>query len=104
MVERDTFIEPIIPQLQWRTKTYQKRNYYTDNARLLHALPLVSTAQYLLSRGRTDEAKKFASLALSFKPESNTDDNGLSERDRTFIRSTDDKFSQIQAFVQRLVK
>lgn len=104
LVERDTLIDVPLPKLNWRAGNYKKRNYYTDNARLLQALPLAATAQSYLTRGDKATALKFIDEAMRFKPDMTVDIESLKGRDRDFARNVNDRFAQLESGRATLLK
>lgn len=104
LVERDTLIDVSFPKINWRDVNYKKRNYYTDNARLLQALPLAATAQSYLDRGDKSTALKFIDLALGFKPDMTVDIESLKGRDKDFARTVNDRFAQLERGRTQLMK
>src|SRR5688572_7743131 len=96
LVERDTLFDASLPKLQWRDENYKKRNYYTDNARLLQALPLAATAQSYFARGDKTTAIKFIDQALRFKPDMSVDLESLKGRDKDFALTVNDRFTQLE--------
>jgi tetratricopeptide (TPR) repeat protein len=95
LVSRDTVFDPDLPKLQWNDKKYRKRNYYTDNARLLQALPLAAMAQILAERGDIEKAKRFLDLALSLEPDMKFDISKLEKRDLEFAQVANERFGAI---------
>lgn len=104
LAERDTVYDVFQPKLSWRNDTYNKRNYYTDNARLLQALPLAATAQSYIQRGDRETALKFIDLALQFKPDMSIDLGALKQRDREFAIIVNDRFAQLESGKSKLVQ
>ncbi|MEO6940236.1 MAG: hypothetical protein ABI444_08885, partial [Candidatus Kapaibacterium sp.] len=100
LLPTDSALSVTVPKLAWRDGHYQRRNYYTDNARLLQALPLGATAERLLKEGRNGEAGQFVELALKFLPKGTTE--GLIGRDLDFARYTDERFARIAEMKTRL--
>jgi hypothetical protein len=97
LVERDTLFDVPFPKINWRDENYKKRNYYTDNARLLQALPLAATAQSYLDRGDKVMALKFIDAALRFKPDMSVEVESLKGRDKDFALSVNDRFTQLES-------
>lgn len=104
LVERDTLFDVPLPKLGWRDANYKKRNYYTDNARLLQALPLAATAQSYLTRGDKATALKFIDQAMRFKPDMTVDIESLKGRDKDFALSVNDRFAQLENGRAQLMK
>lgn len=103
LVERDTLFDVPLPKVNWRDTNYKKRSYYTDNARLLQALPLAATAQSYLDRGDKATALKFIDAALGFKPDITVDIESLKGRDKDFARTVNDRFTQLEIGRKSLV-
>lgn len=104
LVERDTLFDVPLPKLQWHDVNYKKRNYYTDNARLLQALPLAATAQSYLNRGDKATALKFIDAAIRFKPDMSINVESLKGRDKDFAISVNDRFAQLENGRAQLLK
>jgi hypothetical protein len=104
LVPRDTVIEAPVPKLQWHDKNYRKRDYYTDDSRMLQAMPLVLYAQELLKRGEQDRARAFVDAALTFKPDLGANLDDLNERDRSLADVANERFTQIEALRKQLTK
>ncbi len=104
LVPRDTVIEAPVPKLQWHDKNYRKRNYYTDDSRMLQAMPLVIYAQELLKRGERDRARDFVDAALKFKPDLGASLDDMSDRDRSLADVANERFTQIEALRKQLAK
>jgi hypothetical protein len=104
LVERDTLFDVPLPKLGWRDENYKKRNYYTDNARLLQALPLAATAQSYLNRGDKATALKFIDAAIRFKPDMSVNVESLKGRDKDFALSVNDRFAQLENGRAQLMK
>ncbi len=102
--ERDTLFSIPIPTIEWNDKNYRERNYYTDNARLLQALPLAASAEVLQRQGKLEEAKKMLDVALRFKPDMAIDLETLKERDRNFAIMVNEKFARFQEMGDKLGK
>ncbi len=95
-VASDIPLAPHMPKLAWRDDAYSKRNYYTDNARLLQAMPLATTASLLAQQGRAAEAKTFIELAASFAPDPNFNISSLRQRDLEFAQMVNTRFAEIE--------
>ncbi|MDP4242674.1 MAG: hypothetical protein Q8921_08070, partial [Bacteroidota bacterium] len=104
LVPHDTTIEAPLPKLRWHDKNYRKRNYYTDDSRMLQAMPLVIYAQELLKRGERDRARAFVDAALTFKPDLGASLDDLGERDRSLADVANERFGQIEALQKQLTK
>ncbi len=102
LLPRDSVIEAAVPKLEWRDQHYRRRNYYTDDSRVLQAIPLALYGQTLLQRGETERAKQFFDAALRFKPDMGAKLDDLSERDRSLAESANEKMTQIEAMRARL--
>lgn len=96
LTDRDTLFDIPLPSIQWNDKNYRKRSYYTDNARLLQALPLAASAQILMQQGKIVEAQKFLNLAIGFKPDMTVNLETLKERDREFAMTVNTKFAEFE--------
>jgi len=97
LVQRDTTVDAAIPKLQWNDKNYRQRNYYTDDARTLQAMPLASYGAMKLKQGNKEAAKRFLDAALQFTPDLTANLDELSERDRGIAESANERFTQIRA-------
>jgi hypothetical protein len=104
LVERDTLFDVPLPKIQWRDANYRKRNYYTDNARLLQALPLAATAQSYLNRGDKATALKFIDAAIRFKPDMSVNVESLKGRDKDFAINVNERFTQFERGRVQLAK
>jgi hypothetical protein len=101
-VERDTAIAPPLPKLVWHADEYRKRNYYTDNARLLQAAPLAATAASLIKQGKAQEAKAYLDQAMQFVPDPAVDITKLRKRDHEFALMVDSRFAEIETMRRSL--
>lgn len=104
LVERDTLFDVPLPKLQWRDENYKKRNYYTDNARLLQALSLAATAQSYFTHGDKATALKFIDQALRFKPDMTVNIESLKGRDKDFAITVNDRFLQLESGRAQIAK
>lgn len=104
LVERDTLFDVPLPKITWRDANYKKRNYYTDNARILQALPLAATAQSYLTRGDKATALKFIDQAMLLKPDMTIDIESLKGRDKDFAITVNDRFAQLENGKAQLMK
>ncbi len=93
---RDTLLNVAPPKIIWRDNGYRLRNYYTDDSRLLQAMPLAMYAAGRLQRGDTASAKRFLDDALLFTPDLAAKLDGMSDRDREIAEAANEKFTQIQ--------
>lgn len=98
----DTTITATQPKLTWRDKGYRLRNYYTDDSRLLQAMPMATYAERRLQMGDTASARRFFDNALLFTPDLSAKLDGLSDRDREIAEAANDKFTQIQTLRNQL--
>ena len=99
---RDTLFEVIAPKIVWRDKGYRLRDYYTDDSRLLQALPIAMYAAQRLHLGDTVNAKRFLDDALLFTPDLAAKLDGMNDRDREIADAANEKFTQIQALRNQL--
>ena len=95
LLPRDTTIQASVPKITWRDVHYKKRNYYTDDSRILQALPLTNYAQTLLRRGDIDGAKQFLDAALKFTPDLGANLDKMNDRDLSIANAANEKFAQI---------
>jgi hypothetical protein len=102
LVSRDTAFDPDIPKIVWNDKNYRRRDYYTDNARLLQALPLAATAQSLAQQGKLEKARQFLDAALSFQPDMNFNLEKLEKRDLEFAQTANERFGRMMQFREKL--
>jgi hypothetical protein len=98
----DTVFEVAPPKIIWRDKGYRLRDYYTDDSRLLQAMPLAMYAAGRMQRGDTTSAKRFLDDALLFTPDLAAKLDGMSDRDREIADAANEKFTQIQALRNQL--
>ncbi len=98
----DTMLIVTAPNIIWRDKGYRLRDYYTDDSRLLQALPIAMYAAEQLKLGDTTSAKKFFDAALLFTPDLAAKLDGMSDRDREIADAANEKFTQIQALRNQL--
>jgi hypothetical protein len=98
----DTTFDAAQPKLTWRDKGYRLRDYYTDDSRLLQAMPIATYAALRLRLGDTTSAKRFLDDALLFTPDLAAKLDGMSDRDREIADAANDKFTQIQALRNQL--
>jgi len=103
-LSRDSTFDVPLPQVEWNDKNYRERNYYTDNARWLQALPLADRAQYLIKNGRAEEAKKFLDVALLFEPDRKVNLETLHGRDRDAADHVNERFARIEELRKSLGK
>jgi hypothetical protein len=101
-VDRDTVFSTEIPKIVWHDETYTKRNYYTDNARLLQATALASTGSSLAQQGQLPQAKAFLDLAAQFAPDPKVDITKLNQRDREFAQMVDTRFAELETMRRQL--
>lgn len=101
---RDTVFNVAPPKLNWRDKSFRKRDYYTDDSRLLQAIPLASYAEQRLHLGDNQTARQFLDAALIFTPDLNADIDDLGDRDKSIATAADEKFGQIQSLRKQLGK
>jgi hypothetical protein len=99
LVPKDSLMNPALttpklPSIVWHDEHYKRRNYYTDNSRLLQATPLAATAEMLFKQHRTKEALPYITMALKFYPAESID--GLSGRDLEFALDANDRFMSMQ--------
>jgi Protein of unknown function (DUF2723) len=99
---RDTTFDPATPNIIWRDKGYRLRDYYTDDSRLLQAMPLAMYAATRLRMGDTVAAKRFLDDALLFTPDLSATLDGMNDRDREIADAANEKFTQIQAMRNQL--
>jgi hypothetical protein len=97
LLPRDSIIQSPMPKLLWRDAHYRKRDYYTDDSRLLQATPLAVYAARQLQLGNKALGKQFLNAALTFMPDLSANLDQLSERDRSIADATNERFTQIQA-------
>jgi hypothetical protein len=102
LVRNDTSIESPLPALAWNDANYRKRNYYTDNARLLQAAPLATYADRLRQQQQYARARQWVDLALKFIPDMNADLTKLSARDREFAENVNMEFGRLLQFRDQL--
>ena len=102
LLPRDSTIESPLPKIQWRDEHYRKRDYYTDDSRMLQAVPLALYAGALWKRGEAERAKQFFDLALRFKPDLGAKLDDLNERDRSIAESANDRMNQIESMRRQL--
>jgi hypothetical protein len=102
MFPHDTTFDAAQPKLEWRDKGYRLRDYYTDDSRLLQAMPIATYAAQRLRLGDTTGAKHFLDAALLFTPDLAAKLDGLSDRDREIADAANEKFTQIQALRNQL--
>ncbi len=102
LVPRDTTFDILAPKIRWRDKSYRKRDYYTDDSRLLQAIPMVSYAQTRLQHGDKESAKQFLDAALRLTPDLDANIEELSDRDKSIAIAANEKFTQIQALRKQL--
>jgi hypothetical protein len=102
MFPRDTLFDAAQPKLIWRDKGYRLRDYYTDDARLLQAMPIASYAVLRLRLGDTTTTKTFFDYALLFTPDLSAKLDGLNDRDREIADAANEKFTQIQTLRNQL--
>jgi hypothetical protein len=91
-----------LPKLRWNDKQYRRRNYYTDNARLQEAAPLVAYAQLLADRHAYRESLQWLMLAMKFTPDLSAQLDHLPARDRDFAETTNAQFERLQEFRTKL--
>ncbi|HZK77238.1 MAG TPA: hypothetical protein VFD13_10045, partial [Candidatus Kapabacteria bacterium] len=96
LVPRDTMFDAAPPKLIWNDKHYRLRDYYTDELRTLHAMPLASYGQLEMQRGNYPAAKQFFDAALTFTPDLGANLDNLSERDRGIAETTNEQFERIE--------
>jgi hypothetical protein len=102
LVRRDTLIESQVPQISWNDVQYRKRSYYTDNARLLQAMPLAAYAEALAARHDYTHSSQWLELALKFTPDLQATLSHLPVRDREFGEETNTQFERLQQFRNQL--
>ena len=102
LLPKDSLIQSPPPRLQWRDAHYRKRNYYTDDSRLLQAIPLANYAERELQQGNIEAARKFFDDALLFKPDMSENLESFSDRDRSIAEASNEKFTQIEALRNKL--
>ena len=102
LLPKDSLVISGVPKLQWRDARYKRRNYYTDDSRLLQGAPLAVYAERALQRGDKKTAMEFLNAALLFKPDLTESLDNLSERDRSIAEASNEKFAQIEALRNRL--
>ncbi len=98
----DTIFTAAAPKIIWRDKGYRLRDYYTDDSRLLQAMPIATYGVQRLRLADTASAKSFLDAALQFTPDLSAKLDGLSDRDREIAEAANDKFTQIQAMRNQL--
>ncbi len=98
----DTSFDATQPKLAWRDKGYRLRDYYTDDSRLLQALPLATYGAQRLRMGDTLGAKRFFDYALLFTPDLAAPLDGMNDRDREIADAANEKFTQIRALRNQL--
>jgi hypothetical protein len=96
LMPRDTFLAPRAPNIQWRDQHYRKRNYYTDDARLLQASPLALCAQQYLKRGDKQHGMEFLNAALKLKPDLSVNLDEMSDRDASIAEATNQRFTTLE--------
>jgi hypothetical protein len=101
LLPRDSVIQSPVPKLLWRDTHYHKRDYYTDDSRLLQAAPLAVYAARQLQQGNTALAKQFLKAALTFTPDLSANLDGLNDRDRSIAEAANERFIQIQALTNK---
>ncbi len=102
LFQHDTTLDAATPKIVWRDKGYRLRDYYTDDSRLLQALPLATYAAERLRLGDTVAAKRFFDDALLFTPDLAAKLDGLSDRDREIAEAANEKFEQFQTLRNQL--
>ncbi len=102
LLPRDSVLDVTVPKIIWRDKGYRLRDYYTDDSRLLQALPIATYAATRLRMGDTASAKRFLDDALLFTPDLSAKLDGMNDRDREIAESANEKFTQIQAMRNQL--
>jgi hypothetical protein len=100
----DTVFNVAPPKLNWRDKNFRKRDYYTDDSRLLQAIPLASYAEQRLHLGDNQSARQFLDAALLFTPDLEANIDDLGDRDKSIATAADEKFGQIQSLRKQLGK
>lgn len=96
LMPNDTFLAPQAPHLLWRDAQYRKRNYYTDDARILQATPLALCAQQYLKRGDKQHALEFLNDALKLKPDLSVSLDDMNERDGPIAAAANERFMAIE--------
>jgi hypothetical protein len=102
LLPKDSLLQSPPPTLQWRDAHYRRRNYYTDDSRLLQAIPLAVYGQRELQQGNIEAARKFFDDALMFKPDMSQSLEGFGDRDRSIGEASNEKFAQIEALRNKL--
>jgi hypothetical protein len=92
-----------LPKLSHRSVDYDKRGYYPDNLRRLHAAPLVLTAARYAEQGNRDMAQQYFDLAMRLKPEPRDSYDDLPEKERDFALRVDQSFIQFEQLRSRLL-
>lgn len=107
LVPKDSLMNPALttpklPKIVWHDEHYKRRNYYTDNSRLLQATPLAATAEMLFKQHHAKDALPFIRLALSFYPAESIE--GLSGRDLEFALDANDRFMSMQHLKDQIMQ
>ncbi|HEY3874339.1 MAG TPA: hypothetical protein VGM92_02600, partial [Candidatus Kapabacteria bacterium] len=102
LLPNDSVLGAAKPNETWNDKHYRHRDYYTDDARLLQAMPLASYALTRLKNRDTATAKEFLDLALRFTPDLSVNVENFGERDREIGEAANEKFTQIKALRDQL--
>ena len=102
LLPNDSLLGAAPPKESWNDKHYRLRNYYTDDSRILQAMPLVSYAITRLRNGDTASAKQFLEDALLFTPDLSANIENLNDRDREIAEAANEKFTQIKAMRAQL--
>lgn len=102
LVRSDTAFAASLPRLSWNDADYRKRDYYTDNARLLQAVPLAAYAEDRAAKHDVVGARAWIDLALRFAPDRNARLDKLPTRDREFAEQVDLQFDRMAQLRDRL--
>ncbi len=99
---RDTVYMATVPNETWDDKNYRRRDYYTDDARLMQAVPLERYAGACLARHDTSTARAFLGKALLFTPDLDANIDALPDRDREIADAANENFTQLRAMKAQL--
>jgi hypothetical protein len=102
LVRKDTAFSAPLPQLSWNDGKYRKRDYYSDNARLLQAVPLAAYAEERATQHDLVGAGAWIDLALRFAPDRNAKLESLPQRDREFAEQTNQQFERMAQLRDRV--
>jgi hypothetical protein len=104
LMPSDTFLAPAAPRIQWNSSHYSKRNYYTDDARILQVTPIAVCAQEYLRRHDREHALAFVNEALKLKPDLSVNPEDLSERDASIAEAANQRFQALENVRNDLIR